>query len=39
MNSEITSQERDRGQADLGDREYLWFALLLLIVLVSLAGH
>jgi hypothetical protein len=39
MSSDVTSQRHDRGQPDLGDREYLWFALLLLIVLMSLAGH
>jgi len=39
MSSEVTRQAYDQGQADSGDREYLWFALLLLLVLVSLAGH
>jgi len=39
MSSDVTSQSHDRGQADSGDREYLWFASLLLIVLMSLAGH
>jgi len=39
MSSDITRQGRDRHPTDPSDREYLWFALLLIFVLLSLADR
>ncbi len=39
MTSDVTRQGDDRHQTDPSDREYLWFALLLIIVLLSLADR
>jgi hypothetical protein len=39
MSSDVTRQGEHRHQTDPSDREYLWFALLLMFVLLSLADR